>query len=273
MVVPPSFVIAPGSGAMPAGLKAGTVGRVAHYDFRPIRRTERAWYLPPEQRHRAARGCHTPEQEDPMRTVVAVFIGSIVMATSALLWAQTPGAPGEKKAPMTEKKPAVGEAAVVKVHGTIDAIDKENRTITLKGPKGRTVTLDVKDPSKLDAVKVGDPVVAAYVEAVAIEVKKAGSATPGITTQESRVSSKPGETPAGAIGREVTVTGTITGVDRKAQTVTIKGPRGNEETVKVKNPKNLEGVKAGDMVELTFAQALAVSLDKAPPAKDKPATK
>jgi hypothetical protein len=40
--------------------------------------------------------------------------------------------------------------------------------------------------------------------------------------------------------------------------------------VKVKNPKNLEGVKVGDMVELTYAQAFAVSLDK-PAAKPKPA--
>ena len=47
--------------------------------------------------------------------------------------------------------------------------------------------------------------------------------------------------------------------------MTIKGPQGHEETIKVKDPKNLEGVKAGDMVELTYAQALAVSLDK--PAK------
>jgi hypothetical protein len=44
--------------------------------------------------------------------------------------------------------------------------------------------------------------------------------------------------------------------------VTIKGPRGNEETIKVKDPKNLQGVKVGDLVELTYAQALAVSLDK-----------
>jgi hypothetical protein len=37
------------------------------------------------------------------------------------------------------------------------------------------------------------------------------------------------------------VTATITAVDRKAQTVTIKGPQGNTETIKVKDPKNLEG--------------------------------
>lgn len=192
-----------------------------------------------------------------MKKLTAALMICTIFALPA--WAQSPGT-------STGKMPGAAEGAVVNVRGTVAAVDKENRTITLKGPQGRTVTLEVKDPSKLDAVKVGDPVVASYVEAVAIQVKKAGTVQPGITTQETRVSSKPGETPAGAIGREVTVTGTITAVDKKAQTVTIKGPRGNQETVKVKDPKNLEGVKAGDMVELTYAQALAVSLDR-PPAK------
>jgi Cu/Ag efflux protein CusF len=110
---------------------------------------------------------------------------------------------------------------------------------------------------------VGDPVVAAYIEAVAFRVQKAGSgATPGVSVQESRVSSKPGETPAGAIGREVTATVTITAIDKKAHTVTIKGPKGGAETIKAKDPKNLEGLKVGDMVEITYTQALAVSLDK-----------
>ena len=79
------------------------------------------------------------------------------------------------------------------------------------------------------------------------------------------MSSKPGETPAGAVGQEVTVTATITAIDKKAETVTIKGPKGNTETVKAQDPKNLDRVKVGDMVEITYAQALAVSLDK--PAK------
>jgi Cu/Ag efflux protein CusF len=146
----------------------------------------------------------------------------------------------------------------------VAAVDKEQSTVTLKGPK-RSITLDVEDREKLDAIKVGDPVVATYMEALAIEVKKAGTASPGVTTQETRVSSKPGETPAGAIGREVTITGTITGIDRKASTVTVKGPQGRSETITAKDPKNLQGLKVGDLVELTYTQALAVSLDK--PAK------
>jgi Cu/Ag efflux protein CusF len=161
-----------------------------------------------------------------------------------------------------EKKPAVGEAKAVRVQGTIAAVDKDAKTITLKGPKGRTVTLDVQDPQKLEIVKVGDPVVATYYEAIAVEVKKAGSATPGVTVQESRATSKPGENPAGAVARQVTLIGTITAIDRKAPSVTVKGPQGRTETVKVKDANNLKDVKVGDMVELTYAQALVVALDK-----------
>jgi hypothetical protein len=66
------------------------------------------------------------------------------------------------------------------------------------------------------------------------------------------------------VGRQVTVTVTITAIDTKAQTVTVKGAQGNVETVKVRDPKNLVGVKVGDLVELTYTQALAIALDKAP---------
>lgn len=217
---------------------------------------------------------------DVTAATATVVLGMMLLAQSpaaemsGLRLAQTSGtekAPVEKKP--AEKAPADkptgrGEAKSVTVRGTVAAVDKEKGTVTLKGPKGRTVTLDVKDPEKLEAIKAGDPVVARYMEAVAFQIKPAGTATAGTTTQESRVSSKPGETPAGAIGREITVTAPITAIDKKANTVTIKGPEGNSATVKAKDPKNLDRIKVGDMVEMTYAQALAVSLDKqAKPAK------
>lgn len=185
----------------------------------------------------------------------------ILSATAA--FGQTPApAPSAPPAAKSEAKPAMGEAREVKMRGTISAIDKENRTVTLKGPKGRTVTLDVNDPAKLEALKVGDPVVGTYIEAVAIEVKKAGSAARGAAVEERRVGSKPGENPAGVIARQVSVTATITAVNKQAPSVTIKGPKGNVETVKVKDARNLANVKAGDLVEITYTQALAVALDK-----------
>ena len=198
-------------------------------------------------------------------TMTAVLIASSMLLTqSAFAQSTTTSTPAEK-APAPAEKPPVrgkGEASVTKVRGTVEAIDKDAGTVTLKGPK-RSITIEVNDKSKLDQIKVGDPVVAAYIEAVAWRVMKAGSgAAPGVSTTETRVSSKPGETPAGAIGREVTATVTITAIDKKAHTVTVKGPRGGTETIKAKDPKNLEGLKVGDMVEITYTQALAVSLDK-----------
>jgi Cu/Ag efflux protein CusF len=201
------------------------------------------------------------------RTLTAVVIAGSMLLTQSPAFAQstTTSAPAEKAPAPAEKAPVRGksEVSVTKVRGTVAGVDKDAGTVTLKGPKGRTVTIEVKDKSKLDQIKVGDPVVAAYMEAVAWRVVKAGSgAAPGVSTQETRVSSKPGETPAGAVGREVTATVTITAIDRKNHTVTVKGPQGGTETIKAKEPKNLEGLKVGDMVEITYSQALAVSLDK-----------
>jgi hypothetical protein len=209
-----------------------------------------------------------------MRNVTAgLIVSGMLVGLTGAAWAdalrvaQATGAPAAAPAPAAPKEAMPGKtvASSVKVRGTIDAIDKENGTVTLKGPKGRKLTLEVRDKSKFDVIKVGDPVVATYTEAVAFQVRKAGTATPGASVQEARVSSKPGENPAGAIGREVTVTATITAIDKKARTVTLKGPQGDAETIKVQDPKNLEGVKVGDMVDITYAQALAVALDK--PAK------
>ena len=180
--------------------------------------------------------------------------------------AQTPAPPAAPPpAATSEAKPAMGEARQITVRGTISAVDKDKSTVTLKGPKGRTVTLGVEDPAKLAALKVGDPVVGTYIEAIAIEVKKAGSAARGATVEERRAGSKPGENPAGAMARQVSVTATITAVNKQAPSVTIKGPKGNVETIRVKDAGNLANVKPGDLVEVTYTQALAVALDK--PAK------
>jgi ribosomal protein S17 len=192
--------------------------------------------------------------------VTTVLVPGIALAASpapAPLVAQAAPAPAAPEA----AKPKGQAAAVVTARGTVEAIDKEKQTVTLKGPK-RTLTVQVRDPKKLEAIKVGDPVVAKYYESMAIEVKKAGTAVPGTTVQQGTATSQPGATPAGAVGQQVTVTATIVAIDKAAHTVTIKGPEGNSETVKARDPKNLEAVKVGDLVEITYTRALAIALDK-----------
>jgi hypothetical protein len=160
-----------------------------------------------------------------------------------------------------EAAPKFKEARLLTVRGTVEAIDKDKQTVTLKGPR-QSLTVHVRDPKKLEAIKVGDPVLAKYYESLIIELKKPGEGAPVVSVGQGRATSKPGETPAGAVAQQITVPATIVGIDKKAQTATIKGPDGDSVTVKARDPKNLDKVKVGDNIEITYTEALAISLDK-----------
>lgn len=54
---------------------------------------------------------------------------------------------------------------------TVDSIDKEAGTATLRGPAGNLRTIAARDPANLDRVTVGDSVVATYTEALMLEVR------------------------------------------------------------------------------------------------------
>jgi Cu/Ag efflux protein CusF len=58
---------------------------------------------------------------------------------------------------------------------------------------------------------------------------------------------------------------TLNAIDTKVPSVTVTTKDGKTMSFKVENPKNLEGVKVGDQVEITYTQALAISV--APPGK------
>lgn len=56
---------------------------------------------------------------------------------------------------------------------------------------------------------------------------------------------------------------TVTKVDAKARTVTVRGPRGNLQTLAVpKEAQNLERVKAGDRFKITYAESAVIALTK-----------
>src|SRR5262249_22287250 len=113
----------------------------------------------------------------------------------------------------------------------------------------------------LDQVKVGDTVNASFYESVAYAVKKPGDATMGTTVAEGAGRAQPGEMPAAAVGRVTTVTAKITGIDKKAGTVTLLGPDGESTTVKARDPNNLNRVAIGDLVEITLTEAVAIAVD------------
>lgn len=71
------------------------------------------------------------------------------------------------------QKPAGAMATELSVVATIDAIDKDAETVTLKGPEGNTKTVKVRNPANLEKVAVGDQVMITLTRAVAVDVTEA----------------------------------------------------------------------------------------------------
>ena len=189
-----------------------------------------------------------------------VFVAVVIFALS---FAGTVGAQEKKAEPASAgKKPSVFKENVVTGTATVEAIDLEKRIVTLKRADGSVFDLAVGPQVRnLPQVKVGDEVVVKYYQSIAVQVKKPG-ATEGSTVKETVTRAKPGEKPAGVVAKQVTVTATVEKIDKKKMIATLKGPEGKVVDVKVRDPKNLENVNVGDQVDITFTEAVAVSVEK-----------
>jgi Cu/Ag efflux protein CusF len=148
---------------------------------------------------------------------------------------------------------------------TVEKVDLKSRRVTLRGPDGTSQTIKVPDEVRnLPQVKKGDVVVVSYYESVAYEVRKKGTAEPGVAVASEGARAEPGQKPAAVGATAVTITATITGIDKKNGTVTVTGPDGESATVKAKNPANLDLIKTGDLVDITYSEALAIAVEPAP---------
>ncbi|WP_427309117.1 hypothetical protein [Cupriavidus sp. H39] len=72
-------------------------------------------------------------------------------------------------------KPGGTVGREVTVTADVVSVDTSARTVTLKGPKGRTVNLLVENPERLKGIKKGDRVEAVYTEALAVSVQPASA--------------------------------------------------------------------------------------------------
>ena len=203
------------------------------------------------------------------RTAQTLAIALIAAASATATLAQQPPAPKGGVAVMSEPGKA-GAMRAVEVSAKVVGIDKATRTLTLKGPKGDAFDIVAGDDVKnFDQIKVGDAVVARYAEALTLELRKTKTTAGGVTMTEDAAAAKPGERPAVVGARQLTLMAEVVAVDPKASTISLKGPKGNVMALNVQNPDQFKVVKKGDHVEVTYTEALALSVEPAPAATTK----
>jgi len=182
----------------------------------------------------------------------------------ALVVAQTALAQSTEGAVATA--PGVAAAGrTVEAQATITAIDKATRTIKLKGPKGDVKSVVAGEEVKnFDKLKVGDTVVAKYVEALVVELKKGGGLPLGMTESTGAAAAKPGESPGAGVARQVKLVGNVVSLDAATQTVTLKGKTRTVD-MKVNDPEQFKLISIGDQIQATYTEAVAIGVE---PKKD-----
>jgi hypothetical protein len=195
------------------------------------------------------------EQMKKVLILAAVVVLALSLSTGAFAQATKGAAPPEQ--------PKVVKERTAVMTATVTAIDLEKRIVTLKGPKGEVRDVKVgKEAVNLPQLKVGDLVTVKYYESLAVEVMKPGTAS-AAGEKTAIIRNKPGEMPGGMAAQQATVTATVMAIDKKKSTLTLKGPDGKTVIAKAQDPKNLDKVKVGDELMITYTEALAISVEKA----------
>ncbi|HZY98172.1 MAG TPA: hypothetical protein VFE36_01230 [Candidatus Baltobacteraceae bacterium] len=166
---------------------------------------------------------------------------------------------GVQSACLAQQPPGGAQGVIATVTAKIVAIDHDSRIVTLQDAQGNIQSIKVgPEVTRFDALNVGDTVTFRYQESVAYGIAKPGTAPAAQATPslERTAGAKPG----GTISQTQTALVTIQAIDASVPSVTVKTQDGHTITMLVNDKANLANVKVGDVVQVTYSQALTISV-------------
>lgn len=151
------------------------------------------------------------------------------------------------------------------VTGIVTFINKENREITVTGPAGNMLTFTAgEEVERFNEIGDGDVIKfqhLTYIKAEFREPTEEEKAEPLVMIAEA--AKAPKDMPPGAeVGAMVKAVVTIVGLNSQFMTAIVKGPEGNFITVPVEDIKLMEELRINQVLVMTYAEAIALSLEK-----------
>lgn len=160
-------------------------------------------------------------------------------------------------------------ATLIEATATVTAVDMERHLVTIQGPQGNSAVIQVTDQVKnLPQVKVGDLVDIQYYRSAIAELVKVDKNTTLDTTVSGVKTTRPeGDKPGGAIGLQVKRRAEVMFVDPIQKFITFLSPDRGLRKISLENSPDLQHylkeLKKGDIVEVTYTEAMAISLEPA----------
>jgi hypothetical protein len=206
-----------------------------------------------------------------MKSFKLLIACSILMTSVSAMAANDPEMDYIDMSPDNRVPPPVGmnSATLIEATATVTAVDMERHLVTIQGPQGNSAVIQVTDQVKnLPQVKIGDLVDLQYYRSAIAELVKVDENTTLDTTVSGVKATRPeGDKPGGAIGLQVKRRAEVMFVDPIQKFITFLSPdRGLRKISLVNSPElqhYLKELKKGDIVEVTYTEALAISLEPA----------
>ena len=205
-----------------------------------------------------------------LKTIIPVTCAMLLASMTAMA-ADDPEMDKIDMSPAARMEPRAGidKALMVEVTATVTGVDIEKRQVTIEGPEGNSTVIHVTDQVKnLPQVKIGDSVEIIYYRSAVVDlVTKKDNVELGTEVAAARASAPAGNKPAGAIGTEVKRTAEILFVDPIQKFIRFVSPDTGIRTVTLEHRPDLQHylkeLKKGDIVQVTYTEALAVSVEPA----------
>jgi len=180
---------------------------------------------------------------------------------TALLLIATP-CWSDESAPASDK-PSIHTSQTAILTAVVEAINHETREVTLRGPEGNTVSFVASEEARnLDQVSVGDIVMAEYEQSLSIEVFANDGSAPGAGELTAAGRSEKGDMPGAAAVNAQVITATVEEINIENNTFKLKGPSGEVQEYVARDPENLKKAEVGDLVVITYTEAVAISVQK-----------
>lgn len=153
----------------------------------------------------------------------------------------------------------LGEAVVITA--SVLSVDKGNRVVTLRGPEGNVIDIEVgEEATNFDQIGVGDEVSLAYYQSVALYLGETSEA-PEAVAEVVAARAAEGDKPAGLVVGVVDASATIVAIDLKNRVVTLELPDGEIVATPVsEDVRPLDSFKVGDTVHARLTKAVAISV-------------
>ena len=185
-------------------------------------------------------------------TNVAGSIGAAIIAVASLT------------SPAAAQKTVTEAGATVSVTAAIREIDAAKQYVVLRSDEdGSDVGLFAPPEfARFNELRVGDRVTITYYESIVYRLRRPGSPRSPVSEEVAEAESK-SALPGATYSHQLTESVTVKAVDPDHSSITVIGRDGRAVVRRVNDISNLEGIKPGDRIDITYTEALLAAVTRA----------